>query len=153
MHRLARSVVATTLMSTSAASAHAADYDALIKCLREKVMVSNPTFMDIGNQYVNFDVTNNLPFAIKSVIVKWEVREKGRSVPTNEQDQALLRTDRGAEPGETQPIGDMLSHEMPLEGATAKVELLDVITADDLQVAGFAYLNAPPKETAPFSCP
>jgi len=87
----------------SAAAQEDAD---IAQCLRDRVTLGNISVernrYNLGRD-LTIDVTNELQWAISGVMISYEVRSEGRSVPW-ETDRASLSIPGGIEPGETRQV-------------------------------------------------
>lgn len=103
---LAVAVLATTTLATGYNSAAAQEDADMAQCLQERVTLENISIernrYNVGRD-LTIDVTNELQWAISGVMIGYEVRSEGRSVPW-EIDSASLSIPGGIEPGETRQV-------------------------------------------------
>lgn len=87
-------------------------------CLEERIEISNirVTNGDFSDN-LEFDITNNLPFAISGVEFEYVVMQQGRSVPI-EKDKSSFSISGGVEPGETRSLAYYYHGPVGEEGQT-----------------------------------
>lgn len=130
-----------------------AEADSLRQCIQQNVLISDARFVrgDFGGR-LEFDISNNLPFALAGIHIEYRLVGQGRSVPWD-QDDFFLSISGGIEPDETRTI--TTSARVTLEAGDALIltgDILDVADPELRLLVGEQRVHDWPREQSPMEC-